>query len=266
LGRLANLVASQFGAVMTDQTTAPEPSLPLADPPATLGDLNAEQLPPDVTTSKPVPKKSGAVRETIETLLLALFIFVAVRQVVLNFRVDGHSMDPNLHNGEMLLVNRRSYSEFNPASLINWIPGVDISGHDYEPFGGVSRGDIIVFNPPNGDKPYIKRIIGLPGDVITFQGGSVYVNGVKLEEPYIEEGITNCPTANCRVPVTVGPDQVYVLGDNRGNSEDSRYFGPFDINSIIGKAWVTYWPLSDLGSVPHYDYPDIPEANASGGN
>ena len=251
---------------MTDQTTAPDPSVPLADPPDTLGDPNPEQMPPDVVASKPVQKKSGAVRETIETLLLALFIFVAVRQVVLNFRVEGDSMIPNLHNGEMLLVNRRSYSEVNPASLINWIPGVDVSGHDYEPFGGISRGDIIVFNPPNGDKPYIKRIIGLPGDVISFQGGSVYVNGIQLDEPYIESGITNCPTSRCRIPVTVGPDQDYVLGDNRPDSQDSRYFGPFAINSIIGKAWITYWPLSDLGSVPHYEYPDIPEANAPSGN
>src|SRR3954451_13946247 len=136
---------------MTDQPTAPDPSLPLADPPATPGDPDVEQLPADASATKPVPKKTGAVRETIETLLLALFIFVAVRQVVLNFRVDGHSMDPNLHNGEMLLVNRRSYSDFNPASFINWIPGGDVWGHEYEPFGGVSRGDIIVFNPPNGD-------------------------------------------------------------------------------------------------------------------
>jgi signal peptidase I len=251
---------------MTDQTTAPDPSLPQADPPALIGEPVAEQLPPEEVASKPVPKKSGAVRETVETLLLALLIFVAVRQVVLNFRVEGSSMEPNLQNGEMLLVNRRSYSEFNPATLINWIPGIDVDGHDYQPFGGISRGDIIVFNPPNGAEPYIKRIIGLPGDVISFQGGNVFVNGTQLDEPYIDDGITNCPTASCRAPVTVGPDQVYVLGDNRGNSEDSRYFGPFNIDAIIGKAWITYWPLRDLGSVPHYDYPNIPEANASSGN
>lgn len=251
---------------MTDQTAAPEPSFPRAEAPTPQGDPIDPQVHVDDAVAAPPPKKSSAIRETVETLLLALLIFVAVRQVVLNFRVDGHSMDPNLHNGEMLLVNRRSYSEINPASLINWIPGIDINGHDYEPFGGVNRGDIIVFNPPNGDKPYIKRIIGLEGDVISFQGGYVYINGVKLDEPYIDGAITNCPTSSCRIPVTVGPGQVYVLGDNRGNSEDSRYFGPFDINSIIGKAWITYWPLGDLGSVPHYDYPNIPEANASSGN
>src|SRR6187200_2050785 len=105
MGRLANHDALHFGAVMTDQTTAPDPSLPQVDPPALIGEPVAEQSPPEEVTSKPVPKKSGAVRETVETLLLALLIFVAVRQVVLNFRVEGHSMDPNLQNGEMLLVN-----------------------------------------------------------------------------------------------------------------------------------------------------------------
>lgn len=253
---------------MSDQTTTPDSSHPPTPEPAQLPDQPTDLPQPEATVAKPAPKKSGAIRETIETLILALIIFVLVRQVVLNFRVDGHSMDPNLHNGEMLLVNRRAYTDVNFASLINWIPGVDVNGHDYHPFGNVERGDIIVFNPPNGDKPYIKRIIGLPGDVITFQDGFVYVNGVKLDEPYIADGngITRCPTTSCRVPVTVGPDQVYVLGDNRTNSEDSRYFGPFAISAIIGKAWITYWPLSDLGRVPHYEYPNIPDASASNGN
>lgn len=208
-------------------------------------------------------KRSGALRETIETLLLALLIFIGVRQLVLNFQVDGDSMLPNLHNGEMLLVNRHAYEEYNLSSLINWVPGVDISDHTVTPFGDVERGDIVVFNPPNDDKPYIKRIIGLPGDVITFSNDHVYVNGHEVQEDHIVDP-TRCPTSSCRVPVTVPEGHVYVMGDNRDNSDDSRYFGPIEIESIIGKAVVTYWPLNEIGRVPHYDYSGVPAAQASG--
>lgn len=214
-------------------------------------------------------KRSGALRETIETLLLALIIFVAVRQVVLNFRVDGSSMLPNLHNSEMLLVNRHAYEDYNLASLVNWIPGVDAGDKVIHPFGEVKRGDIVVFNPPVGNKPFIKRIIGLPGDVITFANNSVVVNGVPLQENYELGGPTECPggAQACRAgPITVGEDQVFVMGDNRDNSEDSRFFGPVDIDSIIGKAVITYWPWSDIGRVPHYDYPSVPEAATTNGN
>ena len=99
------------------------------------------------------PKRSGAIREVIETLILAAIIFFGVRQLVLNFQVDGHSMDPNLDNGEMLLVNRHAYETWNLASLINWLPFVDIEPIDVTPFGVVERGDIVVFDPPNDDKP-----------------------------------------------------------------------------------------------------------------
>jgi len=254
-----------------DQARTPDPLLPENDSVS----LDTAEPTPPTDESQPrtaVKKRSGALRETIETLLLALIIFVAVRQVVLNFRVDGNSMLPNLHNGEMLLVNRHAYEGYNLASLINWIPGVDAGDKVVHPFGKVSRGDIVIFNPPVDTKPYIKRIIGLPGDVITFANGQVVVNGNPLDEGYDLGGPTECPGAargelSCNSgPITVGPDQVYVMGDNREASSDSRYFGPVDIDSIIGKAIITYWPLSDFGRVPHYDYPDLPAAPATGGN
>jgi signal peptidase I len=215
-----------------------------------------------VEGSASVPKRRSGLRETIETLILALLIFFGVRQFVLNFQVDGESMFPNLHNGEMLLVNRHAYEEYNLSSLVDWIPGVDVDDHTVTPFGAVERGDIIVFNPPNDDKPYIKRIIGLPGDVITFANDHVYVNSVEVVENHIIDP-TRCPTSNCQRPVTVPEGHVYVLGDNRDNSDDSRYFGPVPIDDIIGKAIVTYWPLDEIGRVPHYDYSNIPAAQAS---
>jgi signal peptidase I len=251
-----------------DQARTPEPfASDNETPPVDIVEQNppTNESQPQATTKK----RSSALRETIETLILALIIFVAVRQVVLNFRVDGSSMLPNLHNGEMLLVNRHAYEDYNLASLINWIPGVDVDGKVIRPFGSVERGDIVVFNPPIDNKPYIKRIIGLPGDVITFANDHVLVNGAVLDEDYDLGGPTSCPrnAEACNAgPITVGPDQVFVMGDNRENSEDSRYFGAIDIDSIIGKALVTYWPWRDIGRVPHYDYGDVPEAPTTNGN
>lgn len=251
-----------------DQARTPEP-LAQENEKAPVDNVEPNSANDESQPQAATKKRSSALRETIETLLLALIIFVAVRQVVLNFRVDGNSMLPNLHNGEMLLVNRHAYEDYNLSSLINWIPGIDVGDKVIHPFGEVNRGDIVVFNPPIDNKPYIKRIIGLPGDVITFADGHVLVNGVVLEENYDLGGPTTCPSgaSACRAgAITVGPDQVFVLGDNREHSEDSRYFGAIDIDSIIGKALVTYWPWDDIGRVPHYDYPSVPEATTTNGN
>ncbi|MFM9106000.1 MAG: signal peptidase I [Chloroflexota bacterium] len=201
----------------------------------------------------------GAVREIIETLVLAGIIFLAVRMVVLNFRVDGESMVPNLHNEEMLLVNRNAYLGIDLGPVGAMLPGGDDRQDTrFYPFDPPQRGDVVVFDPPTrSNKPYIKRIIGLPGETVSFDGGQVYINGAVLEEPYIEEP-TRCG-GNSVCEITVEPDTVFVLGDNRGNSSDSRVFGLVPVGNVIGKAWVTYWPLPDFGFVPHKDYPGIPD-------
>jgi signal peptidase I len=201
---------------------------------------------------------SGALREVVETLLLAAIIFIGVRLVVLNFRVDGESMTPNLEDREMLLVDRNAYLHFDASMVDSLLPGDQTAGgSQWYLFGPPQRGDIIVFNPPvNSSKPYIKRIIGLPGDHVTFSNGSVMINGVALPEDYIQQK-TRCQRDEyCDVVVPQG--DVFVLGDNRGNSSDSRVFGPVSVDSIIGKAWIGYWPLDAIGFVPHYKYPAIP--------
>jgi len=186
-----------------------------------------------------------AVREIVETLLLAALIFFLVRLVVLNFRVDGQSMMPNLDDGQMLLVNRNAYQ------FVDW------QGNKFYPFDPPERGDIVVFNPPTeSDKPYIKRIIGLLGDEVTFSNGQVFVNGELLDEEYIEDR-TRCGRSDfCDVIVPEG--SVFVLGDHRSNSSDSRVFGAVPIENVIGKAWLSYWPAEDIGFVPHEEYADVP--------
>lgn len=216
---------------------------------------------PPAGTPSTAGKAGRAVREIVETLLLAALIFFAVRLVVLNFKVDGDSMVPNLRNEEMLLVNRNAYRSVDLGGVQAVLPGEDDpDGADFYPFSPPERGDIVVFDPPNNaNKPYIKRIIGLPGESISFGGGSVFVNGQELDEPYIDEE-TVCEGRREFCEVVVPEGDVFVLGDNRTNSSDSRFFGPVPIDNVIGKAWFAYWPPADVGLVPHHDYPGIPES------
>ena len=197
-------------------------------------------------------------REVIETLLAALAIYVGVQLVAPPYAVEGASMDPNLRNGERLLVNRPVYLHFDLNDLLNLLPGDDRDGEwVIYPFHAPERGDIVVFHPPGSDdgKPYIKRVIGLPGDRVDFEDGYVTINGERLEESYLSGPITDCDgRRHCRLTVPEGT--VYVLGDNRDNSADSRVFGPVSVDRIVGKAWFANWPLDAFGFIPGADYPD----------
>jgi signal peptidase I len=222
--------------------------------PALNPEATADAVPAE-SGAEPAPSAKNqagrAVREVVETLLLAALIFFLVRLVVLNFRVDGESMLPNLDDGQMLLVNRNAYQH------------LDVGGTQYYPFDPPERGDVVVFDPPTGsDKPYIKRIIGLPGEEVTFGDGHVYIDGELLAEDYIKDR-TRCGGRSDNCDVVVPEDHVYVLGDHRNNSSDSRVFGPVPVENIVGKAWFSYWPVDDVGFVPHESYIDGEQAAAS---
>jgi signal peptidase I len=221
---------------------------------------------PVITTDQPKAKSGGktagrALREILETVLLAAVIFFGVRLLVLNFQVEGSSMLPNLHNQELLLVNRNAYGEVDLNKWLNYLPLVEREGTwvvwEFDP---PERGDIVVFDPPGSSdgKPYIKRVLALEGETVEVKNGSVYVNGTQVEEPYIQDGITDCYSDEA-CTWTVPEGNVWVMGDNRRNSSDSRAFGPVPVENIIGKAIITYWPVEDIGLVPHYDYPEISE-------
>src|SRR5699024_4868128 len=158
---------------------------------------------------------------------------------------------------------RNAYGSMAGWDLVDWLPFVD-EREEAEPlfdFGDPERGDVVVFKPlpPGQDKPYIKRVIGLPGDTIDIHDDAVYVNGTRLNEPYLQGQTTN--DRNCRPEYCDGyviPEgSIYVLGDNRNNSQDSRDFGAVPDYRIIGKGWVTYWPVDLFGIVPHHDYPEL---------
>jgi signal peptidase I len=203
------------------------------------------------------------VRELVETVLLTLVIFVAVRTLVVNFRVDGESMEPNLLNGEYLLVNKAVYFHFDLNGVKNLVPGQHHNGQDIVYlFHPPQRGDIIVFEPPvPTDKPYVKRVIGLPGDRITIREDTVYINGQALKEPYISDPprYTYPLGFSGATEYTVPAGYIFVLGDNRNNSNDSHVFNAVQLESVIGKATFAYWPPGLFGFIPHERYTVVGE-------
>ena len=223
--------------------------------------------PPDPVRAEARPARSGlrALREILETVLLAVILFLAVRSFVLPYQVDGMSMTPNLQNNERVLVNRQAYHDFDLNHVLNWIPGVDRKGSwDFTPFGNLNRGDVVVLQPPiPHTQPFIKRVIGLPGDHVTIKDGYVYINGVQLDEQYIPQPISECPASPYPLQghppacdVTVPDDSVFVMGDNRkpGGSEDSRMFGTVKIDNIVGEAFFVNWPFKNIGPIGHGHY------------
>lgn len=199
-------------------------------------------------------------RELVETILLTLVIFVAVRTLVVNFRVDGESMHPSLANGQYLLVNKAVFFHFDLNAARNLLPGPDTAGEDtVYLFHPPQRGDIVVFNPPTpSDKPYVKRVIGLPGDTISVRNREVLVNGVTIDEPYIAaEPNYSYPLGGGDYTVPAG--SIFVLGDNRNNSSDSHAFGAVPLDNVIGKAIVSYWPPEGFGIIPHERYSGLGE-------
>jgi len=154
------------------------------------------------------------VFDIFETLLLAVILFVGINAISARVRVDGDSMKPTLENGEFVLVNKMSYQ-----------------------WGEVERGDIIIFDfPLNMEEELVKRVIGIPGDRVQVQDAQVFVNGQLLNEPYISQA----PSYSGEWVVENG--FLFVLGDNRNNSNDSKDWGYLPMENIVGKAVLIYWP------------------------
>lgn len=167
-------------------------------------------------------KRYRLVREIVETIVLTLLMFLIIRFAIQNFNVDGTSMEPNLHNKELILVDKWTYM-----------------------FRAPERGDVIVFiAPPNPSMDYVKRVIGLPGDVITIRNTTVIVDGVTLTEPYVAPQNQGNMFAYKNITNRVVPaNDYFVLGDNRAVSSDSRDWGFVPRANIIGRAAFVYWPF-----------------------
>jgi signal peptidase I len=173
------------------------------------------ELPPEK------PNLLAVLVDILETLLLSVVLFFLINAVSARIRIDGTSMEPNLHHGEFVIVSKINYR-----------------------FGDPKRGDVVVFDfPRNITQEYIKRVIGLPGEEIHIADGKVYVNGLVLEEPYI------MVEPNYEGDWIVADNTLFVLGDNRNNSSDSHNWGTVPLENVVGEALLVYWPPNSWGLV-----------------
>ena len=192
------------------------------------------------------------VFEILETLAFALVILFLMHITIGNYKVDLYSMDETLRPEDRLVVNRLSYLHLNKNRLLDAVSFWEDRKYDGSSFlfHTPSRGEIVVFRFPRDiSKDYVKRIIGLPGELIAIKRGEVLVNGQPLEEPYVvHNDRTNMN------PILVPEDTYFVLGDNRDVSSDSRNWGVVPLDNIIGKVWLRYWPISDIQLFPSPKY------------
>jgi len=176
--------------------------------------------------------------EISESVLIGLLFFLVLNLTLQNYVVRGDSMIPNYESDQRVLVLKYSY--------IKNILTKDIrnnSTYYFQPFNP-QRGDIVVFKyPSNIKRKFVKRIVGLPGDIVSIRNGFVFVNNIRINEPYLESG--KYRSYDNFGPITVDPDHIFVLGDNRRVSNDSRNWGQVNYDLIIGKPFVKYWPLID---------------------
>ena len=169
------------------------------------------------------------LRELFEVVVLAVILYFGISFAVQTVHVEGLSMFATLEDNDYLIANKIDYRLHAPE-----------------------RGDIVILRPPTlSTTDYIKRVIALPGERLSIRSGTVYINGHKLDEPYLPEqwtNDTNWPLNNPDGQV-MQPNEYFVMGDNRNRSQDSRFFGPISRDRIDGKAWFRIWPLSDFGNI-----------------
>ena len=197
---------------------------------------------------------SHIIRELLEAVALALVVFFLIQISVQNFRVEGHSMKPTLDGGEYLVVNKVPYLRLDMQRLARLVPFWDVEENErkYFPFSHPpNRGDVIVFHAPTRPKrDFVKRVVGLSGERVEIKGGAIYIDAVKLDEPYLKDsdlsGSMECTPKTERSNCILGEGQIFVLGDNRRSSNDSRDWGPVPLENLVGKVWFVYWPLSKL--------------------
>jgi signal peptidase I len=202
-------------------------------------------------------RRFGCLLEIVETLVLTLVIYLLIHNFIAQpFEVDQNSMMPTIQPREYVLIDKLS-----PR------------------FADYRRGDVVVFQPPDdyqqGGIPFIKRVIGLPGDTVSLENGEVFItpaggSPVRIDEPYVAIDVDGrtVPTqprdAASTTQWTVPEGSYFVMGDNRLQSQDSRVFGPIERGLIVGRAWLRYFPLDRIGFVQRPEYPGLPAEEEGG--
>jgi len=201
---------------------------------------------PEGEPSTPATPRRGARRfalEIVQTIVLTLVIFVLIQNFVAQpFKVEGRSMEQSFVENDHVLVDRLTG---------RWSP--------------YARGQVVVLHPPQDASdqraPYIKRVIGVGGDTVEIRDGRVSVNGTALDEPYLfrnAAGVDEPTEASDQARWVVPDGDLFVLGDHRQASSDSRAFGPVPVSSVIGRAVLRYWPFASFGIIESPSYANIP--------
>lgn len=187
-----------------------------------------------------VSSVSSFFLDLVETLVIGISLFLVIYLFFMQpHQVSGQSMEPNLHNSDYVLTDKISYRVGEPK-----------------------RGDVVVIHAPEAANcptgtgcDFIKRLLGLPGDTVEVKDNAIYINGAPLDEEYIADDVMTVAGNYTRDRVvTLGPDQYFVVGDNRMHSSDSRAWGPITKDGIVGRAFVRYWPVPDMGVIPAVNY------------
>jgi signal peptidase I len=215
----------------------PDPSVPDGPDGSGASGVTGPYTPPLVSQ-----RPFGCLFEIVETLVLTLVIFLVIQNFVAQpYRVQQQSMEHTLEPDQYVLVDK-------------------LTSH----FDDYKRGDIVVFNPPEawaqGDgTPFIKRVIAIGGDTVDVHDNKVFVDGIALDEPYIYDGQATQVTGD-RSTWVIPDGQLFVMGDHRANSADSRVFGPIEKKNVIGRAWLRYWPFNTFGILPTPTHPELQTA------
>jgi signal peptidase I len=207
--------------------------------------MDVTQSPPEPSAPQTKPRqkpKKPFWRELLETCLITLAAYFVLQSLFQPVRVENISMQPNLYAGQQLMINKVSYFHFDINSWLRVLPWVKAEGsHVVFPFGGPQRGDIVVLEPVRGDgEKLVKRVIGLSGEKIEVRDNQVYINDNPLNEPYLKEQMLGTYG-----PQIVPENNLFVMGDNRNNSSDSRAFGFVPYDKFVGKADFRFWPLGE---------------------
>jgi signal peptidase I len=200
-------------------------------------------LPPTPPSAQPRSIRP-LVRDGVKTLIQAVVLYVIISVLVGRFEIHQISMEPTFHEGQRVVISQwdRLWASFRT--------GVAQAAGEQTTVAAYERGQVVVLYPNAAHEgiPLIKRVIGLPGDTLTLTNDQVTVNSVTLDEPYVHGAPTGC-AEYCGI-ITLGPGQYFVMGDNRTQSYDSRYFGPINETDIIGHVILRYWPLNTVEVYP----------------
>lgn len=222
----------------------------MSDQPEATAPPTVESRAPSEDASEP-PKHRPFWREVPVLIVIAFLVAILIKTFVLQaFYIPSGSMIPTLQIGDRVLVEKISYRLTDPIHGNVVVFEKDLSGTtppaDQPFWTDIANAVKDLFGFPTGNnEDLIKRVIAVGGDTVEGKDGRVFVNGRPLDEPYLPAGTQTSPFG----PVEVPPGRLWVMGDNRGNSDDSRNFGTIPESSVVGRAFVLVWPPSDFGSL-----------------